>query len=91
MGDQLMLNEARRTPPAKMIPQCRKLLRYLRERGSITPLEAQEHLGIGRLGARVWDLIHKHGYRIESGRVTVKTREGKARVAKYSLEEEGEA
>ena len=48
------------------------VLRHLRERGSITPLEAYAEYGIMRLGARIWEL-RQRGYRIESGYVQEKT------------------
>lgn len=77
---------SRRTPPEEMKPQCRQLLQYLREVGPITPLEAQERLGIGRLGARVWDLIHKYGWHVESRRVKVRTRfDSDVNVSQYRL------
>ena len=38
--------------------QTEMILNHLRQRGSITPLEAQEDYGIMRLGARIWDLKH---------------------------------
>ena len=39
------------------------ILRYLREFGSITPLEAFAEFGIMRLGARIWEL-RQMGYTI---------------------------
>ena len=43
--------------------QADKILRYLREYGSITPLDALREFGCMRLGARIWDL-RQAGHRI---------------------------
>lgn len=68
--------------------QCAMILDYMRAHGGITPLDAANELGIQRLGARVWDLKHKHEYNIKTERVHVKNRRGETcSVAKYSLEE----
>ncbi len=45
--------------------QCMKVLRYLREFGSITAAEAMEHFGCFRLAARIADL-RDEGIAIES-------------------------
>lgn len=42
------------------------VLAHLQKWGSITPQEALSRYGIMRLGARIWDLRHKHGYDIQS-------------------------
>jgi hypothetical protein len=34
----------------------RRILAYLQEHGSITPMEALQEFGCYRLGARIWDL-----------------------------------
>jgi hypothetical protein len=67
-----------------MKPQCALILGYLKRRGSLTPLEAQQRLGIGRLGARIYDL-RRDGYDIDAELVWKRTRYGEARVARYSL------
>lgn len=36
--------------------QTMMVLDYIQKHGSITPLEALEHIGCFRLGARVWEL-----------------------------------
>jgi len=65
--------------------QCQMILDYMREHGSITPLEALEKpILCMRLGARIWDLKHK-GYRIRDERIQVAS--GKY-VKKYMLENE---
>lgn len=51
--------------------QCQRILKYIDDFGSITPLEALKDLGIMRLGARVYDL-RKSG--VEIVRETVKDR-----------------
>lgn len=55
--------------------QNEKVLAYLRENGSISPLEAMEALGIMRLGARIYDL-KEQGADIETRRETKKNRYG---------------
>lgn len=60
------------------------VLEYIERNGSITPLEAQKHIGCLRLGARIWDLKHD-GYNIVTEMVRVPTRRGWAFVARYSL------
>ena len=67
-----------------MKPQCIAVLAYMKHRGSITPNAAQQALGVGRLAARVRDL-RDEGYEIKSERISVQTRNGEARVARYSL------
>lgn len=36
--------------------QTERIIKRLKEHGSITPLEAIKEYGITRLGARIWDL-----------------------------------
>ena len=61
-----------------------RLLDYLKEHRTITPLESWTELGIYRLGARVFDL-KRMGYDIRSGRTMVRNRFGEeCFVAKYS-------
>ena len=45
--------------------QKERILKYLRDFGSITPLEALADLGIMRLGARIWELI-RDGWPIDT-------------------------
>ena len=64
--------------------QAERILAYIREFGSITPLEAIRDIGCYRLSARISDL-RKAGYNIASEPFTVKNRYGGiSRVAKYS-------
>lgn len=70
---------------ARKMSQKEQVLAYMEEHGSITPLEAEKHIGCMRLGARIWDLRHD-GYNIVSEMVEVETRHGgKATVARYRL------
>lgn len=64
--------------------QASMVLQYMRDFGSITPLEAMADLGVMRLAARISDL-RKAGYAIESKTVPVRNRYGKTcNVAQYS-------
>ena len=72
-----------RTDERKM-SQKEQVLAYIETHGSITPLEAERHIGCLRLGARIWDL-RRDGYSIIKETVEVVTRTGKARVARYRL------
>lgn len=65
--------------------QAKDILAYLQEHGSITQKEANRKLGVGRLAARVSDL-KAMGYDIQTEIITVRTRRGKSRVARYTLE-----
>ena len=63
--------------------QKQRVLDYIRETGSITPLEALKELGVMRLSDVVFKL-KKDGYLIKTELVPVQTRYGIAHVAKYS-------
>lgn len=39
--------------------QTERIIKHLKEHGSITPLEAIKEYGITRLGARIWDMTLK--------------------------------
>ena len=73
----------------KHIPsQNQRILAYMNEFGSITPLDAMRDLGVYRLTSRVYDL-RKLGYMIVDDWVEVSNRWGeKTRVKSYRLEEE---
>jgi len=43
--------------------QTERILQYMQDFGSITPLQALGDLGVMRLGARIWDL-RQAGYPI---------------------------
>lgn len=65
--------------------QNEKVLRYLRDKGTITPLEAYREFGIMRLASRIADL-KKKGYPIERTMIAVENRYGeKVSFAEYHL------
>ena len=67
--------------------QNQQILEYIKKHGSITPLEAVQHIGCLRLSGRIFDL-RKSGYRIRTDIERVKTRDnGHAFVAVYRLED----
>lgn len=68
--------------------QCDMILRYLREEGSITPLDALREFGCMRLGARIYDLSRR-GHKITRSMESNYNRFGsKVRYARYSLQED---
>lgn len=65
--------------------QCDKILRYMTEVGSITPMEAMEEFACMRLGARIFDL-RKKGVPIVKETITRNNRFGEpVSFAKYSI------
>jgi len=65
--------------------QCDKILRHLRDVGSITPVDALKEYGCMRLGARIWDL-KRMGHHIDMELETGENRYGeKTRYARYTL------
>lgn len=67
--------------------QCERILRHLRDYGSITQGEAYSEYGITRLASRINDL-KKRGFRISSETVEGKNRYGEAtHFSLYRLEE----
>ena len=66
--------------------QCEKILRYMELHGSITARQALNDCGCMRLASRIHDL-REAGHNIHVELITVKTRSGKAKVARYSLNE----
>ena len=67
--------------------QTDKILQYLRENGSITPVDALREFGCMRLASRVSDL-KKAGFPISRELETAKNRYGEpVRYARYRLEE----
>ena len=67
--------------------QCERILRHLRDYGSITQKEAYAEYGIARLASRINDL-KKKGFNITSETVTGKNRYGEAtHFSLYRLEE----
>ena len=65
--------------------QRQKVLRFLRDFGSITALDAIREFGIMRLAARIWEL-RKMGFSIEKVMEESLNRYGeKVRYARYKL------
>lgn len=85
-----------RTSPARMeasrvskpaTTQCERVLRYMRDFGSINPVQAMHDLGVMRLGARIFDL-KRDGHKIGRRMVAAKNRYNEAvSYAEYRLEE----
>ena len=72
------------------VTQCDRILRHLKDYGSITPLEAMNEYGIMRLAARINDL-RAQGIAIESEVKTGKNRYGEdTHFSVYRLKKEGE-
>ena len=68
--------------------QIEMILAYMREHGSITPMEALNYCGCMRLSARIHDLRNM-GHDIVMDLVTVKSRNGvKTKVSRYRLNEQ---
>lgn len=69
--------------------QCERILRHLRDYGSITQAEAMTEYGCYRLGARIFDL-KKRGYEITGATECIKNRYGETcHIKRYRLEDEG--
>lgn len=65
--------------------QCEKILQYIEETGSITPLDAMREFGCMRLASRICDL-KKAGYNIKREMETGKNRNGEPVLyARYTL------
>ena len=72
------------------VTQCDRILRHLKDYGSITPMEAMNEYGIMRLAARINDL-RAQGIAIESEVKTGKNRYGEdTHFSVYRLKKEGE-
>lgn len=72
------------------VTQCDRILRHLKDYGSITPLEAMNEYGIMRLAARINDL-RAQGIAITSEVKTGKNRYGEdTHFSVYRLKKEGE-
>ena len=83
-GKQLSIFD-RPAKPEK-VTQGMKILKYMQDYGSITPVEAFRDLGVMRLGARIYDL-EQEGVRIVHERETSKNRMGeKVSYSRYRLE-----
>ena len=83
-GKQMSIFDRPEKP--EKVTQGAKILKYMQEYGSITPVEAFRDLGVMRLGARIYDLEQK-GVRIIHERETSKNRMGeKVSYSRYRLE-----
>ena len=70
--------------------QCERVLKYMRDFGSINPLQAMGDLGVMRLAARVSDL-RKDGHKISRRMVAGRNRYGDAvSFAEYRITEDKE-
>lgn len=68
--------------------QCRRIVDYVSEHGSITAQEAMNELGIFRLAARVSDL-KDYGFKVSREMIKVKNRFGEdCHVARYKVDVE---
>ncbi len=64
--------------------QAERVLKYIRDFGSITQLEAMKDIGVMRLASRISDL-RKDGYNIEGKMEAVENRYGeKCYIKRYS-------
>jgi hypothetical protein len=59
-----------------MMTQCEKVLEYMKDFGSITPIEAMQDIGCMRLAARIADL-REQGHPIGRRMKTSKNRYGR--------------
>ena len=67
------------------LTQCDKILQYIEEKGSITPLDALREFGCMRLASRMCD-IKKMGYPVRRTMEVSKNRYGEpVRFAKYTI------
>ena len=70
------------------LSQCEMIVKYIRDFGSITTLQAFRDIGCTRLASRITDLKNR-GYKFRDEFVTSKNRYGvKVRYKKYYLEED---
>ena len=66
--------------------QEHQVLNWIKTHGSITAKVANIELSVGRLSARIYNLIHRDGYDIDKEMITVKNQFGrKCSVAKYFI------
>ena len=83
-GKQLSIFDKPARP--EKVTQGMKILKYMQDYGSITPVEAFRDLGVMRLGARIYDL-EQQGVKIIHERETSKNRMGEnTTYSRYRLE-----
>lgn len=78
-----MTEETIKEPRAKT--QRAAVLNYLRDKGSITSMEAYTELGATRLSAIIY-YLKSLGFNISSVTKTVETRYGKTNITEYRME-----
>ena len=67
------------------VNQCDKILAYIREHGSITPLDALREFGCMRLASRMSDL-KRRGYSVKSKMETSRNKNGEpVSYARYTI------
>lgn len=70
-----------------MATQCERILKYMQDFGSVTPMQAMSDLGVMRLASRICDL-KRSGHKISRRMVAGKNRYGEpVSYAEYRLEE----
>lgn len=68
--------------------QCEMVWNHLKQYGSITQNDASREYGVGRLGARIWDLRNLYGKDIYTRNETKKNRFGVSTTyARYWIKE----
>lgn len=68
--------------------QCKRIVQYLNDFGSITQFEAFKDLGVMRLASRISEL-QKNGYEFEKERIKVHNRYGEITpIVRYRLKEQ---
>ncbi len=66
--------------------QRQKIIEYLNNKGSITPMDALKEIGCMRLATRIWELKNWDGYNIKTFIESKTNRKGnKKRYARYVL------
>lgn len=86
-----MLTMERTKQMAKRISQKERILRWLKDFGSITRAESFTQLGIVELSARIIEL-EREGYRFNRETVTTENRYGEpVSFTRYSLKERADA
>ena len=73
----------------QMSKTCQRIYQYMALHNGITQAEAFLELGVGRLGARIWDM-RNIGVPIKAEMIKVTKKDGtETFVAKYSIAREG--
>ena len=64
--------------------QANAIYQYVREHGSITPIQASRELGITKLATRISEMTRSGKYSVKKTPVVILTRYGHTRVMRYS-------